>query len=137
MKIWMKYKRRAVLSIFWMIVGVVLLALSVMEVIDSYWGGMGSGLIGVGLVQTIRFYRYHKDAEYREKVDTQNTDERNHFLSGKAWAWAGYCFVMLNGVAVVVLKLMGYDDMSLWAAYNVCLILVLYWLCWLWLRRKY
>lgn len=132
-----QYKRRALLTVFWMVAGAALSVLGIMGVIDSYWCGMGGGLIGVGVVNTIRIYRYHKDESYREEVDIQNADERNRFIAGKAWAWAGYLYVLINGVAVVVLKLMGYDDLSTWAAYNVCGILLLYWLCWLWLRRKY
>ena len=137
MKNVISYKRRALLSVFWMVAGAVLMLLGIIGIIDSYWSGMGGGLLGVGIVQTVRFYRYHKDAEYREAVDTQNQDERNHFIAGKAWAWAGYFFLMINGVAVVVLRLMGQDAMSMWAAYSVCLIVVLYWLSWLWLKRKY
>lgn len=133
----MKKGRRIILSVFWTVVGVTLFVLSVMGVIDTYWSGMGGGLMGVGIAQIIRFIRYHRDPEYREEVDTQNADERNHFIAGKAWAWAGYWFVMINGVAVVVLKLMGYDAQSLWAACSACMVLLLYWLCWLWLRRKY
>ena len=45
--------------------------------------------------------------------------------------------VLTLAVAVIVLKLMGYDELSLWAACSVCLIVVLYWLCWLWLQKKY
>ena len=62
----MKEKLRFGFSIFWVLVGVVLFGLSVAEVIDSYWGGMGGGLIGVGILQTIRHIRYRKDPEYRE-----------------------------------------------------------------------
>ena len=137
MKTWLNYKRRVILSLFWVLTGIVLTVLGMLDIIDSYWCGMGGGLIGAGAVQTYRFYRYHRDAEYREEMDIQNKDERNHFISGKAWAWAGYFFVIINGVAVVALRLMGYEELSLWAAYSVCLIVVLYWLCWLWLRRKY
>jgi len=133
----MKKDRRMILSVLWIVFGATLFVLSVLGAIDSYWSGMGGGLLGVGIAQTIRFVRYHKDPEYREAVDVQNKDERNHFLSGKAWAWAGNCFVILNGVAVIVLKLMGQETLSLWTACNVCLLVVLYWLCWLWLRRKY
>ena len=137
MKTWLHYKRRVMISLFWVLTGLVLTVLGMTGVIDSYWCGMGGGLIGAGAVQTYRFYRYHKDAEYREEIDIQNQDERNHFISGKAWSWAGYLFVIINGVAVVALRLMGYEEQSMWAACSVCLIMVLYWLCWLWLRRKY
>ena len=137
MKTWLQYKRRGLLSLFWVLTGIVLTVLGMLGIVDSYWCGMGGGLIGAGAVQVYRFYRYHKDAEYREEMDVQNSDERNHFISGKAWSWAGYFFLMINCVAMVALRLLGYDDQSQWAAYSACLILVLYWLCWLWLRRKY
>lgn len=137
MKQWLQYKRRFLLTAVWMVIGTVLVVLGILEVIDSFWSGMGGGLVGVSIVQMVRFYRYHSDAQYREDVDVQNNDERNRFLAGKAWAWAGYLFVMINAVAMVVLKLMGYDDQSQWAAYSVCLIVLLYWLSYLFLKKKY
>lgn len=133
----MKRNRRMILSVFWLVVGIVLTVLGVMGQIDSYWSGMGGGLIGVGTLQLYRFIRYEKDEEYRQNVDIQNSDERNRFLAGRAWAWAGYLFVLINGVAVIALRIMGYDQQSMWAAYSVCGLLLLYWLSYLWLRRKY
>ena len=76
----MKEKVRFAFSIFWVLVGAVLCGLGVAEVIDSFWSGMGGGLVGVGLVQTVRHIRYRKDPEYREKTDTENQDERNRFI---------------------------------------------------------
>ena len=133
----MREKWRFGFSIFWVLVGAVLLGLGVAEVIDSFWSGMGGGLIGVGLVQTVRHIRYRKDAEYREKTDTENKDERNRFIGNKAWAWAGYCFVLVEALLVIVFRLMGKNDLSMMASFNVCGILLLYWVCWLVLRRKY
>ena len=133
----MKEKLRFGLSIFWVLLGVVLCGLGVAEVIDSFWSGMGGGLIGVGLMQTIRHIRYRKDEEYREKVDTENRDERNKFISGRAWAWAGYCFVLIAAVGSVIAHVLGERELSLFASFSVCLILLLYWVCWLVLRKKY
>ena len=133
----MKKDKRIILTVLWLVLGTALFVGGVLELVDPYWSGMGGGLLGVGIVQTIRRIRYKKDAAYREAVDVQNADERNKFLSSKAWAWAGYFYVMINGVAVVVLKIAGYDELSIWAAYSVCLILILYWLSYLCLRRKY
>ncbi len=133
----MKEKVRFAFSIFWMLVGAVLLGLGVAEVIDSFWSGMGGGLVGVGLVQTVRNIRYRKDPEYREKTDTENQDERNRFIGGKAWAWAGYLFVLIEALLVILFHLMGKRDLSLMASFNVCGILLLYWICWLVLQKKY
>ena len=64
-------------------------------------------------------------------------DERNRFLTGKAWAWAGYLFVLISGVATIALKIAGQDQWSLACSYALCLLLVLYWGSYLVLKRKY
>ena len=133
----MREKMNFGFGIFWVLVGAVLFALGAGEVIDNFWSGMGGGLIGVGLVRVVRHIRYRKDAEYREKTDTEVQDERNKFIANKAWAWAGYCFVLIEGILVVVFKLLGREDLMLMASYNVCGILLMYWVCWLVLRKKY
>ena len=133
----MKYDRRMYLSLFWLLLGVVLVVCSMTEVIDSYWSGMGGGFAGVGIAQLIRHLRYRKNEEYREKVDVETNDERNRFLAGKAWAWAGYLFVLVSGVATIALKVMGQDQWSLAASCALCLLLVLYWIAYFVLKRKY
>ena len=133
----MKYDRRMYLSLFWLLLGAVLFICGVTEVVDSYWSGMGGGFLGVGIVQLIRHIRYRKNEDYREKVDVAVSDERNRFLTGRAWAWAGYLFVLVSGVATIVLKVMGQDQWSLAAGYALCLLLVLYWGSYLVLKRKY
>lgn len=133
----MKYDRRMYLSLFWVVLGAALFTCGAMEIIDSYWSGMGGGFLAVGIVQLIRHIRYRKNEEYREKVDVANSDERNRFLTGKAWAWAGYLFVLISGVATIALKVLGQDMWSLAASYALCLLLVLYWGSYLVLKRKY
>ena len=133
----MKYDRRMYLSLFWLLLGAVLVVCSMTEVIDSYWSGMGGGFAGVGIAQLIRHIRYRKNEEYREKVDVETNDERNRFLAGKAWAWAGYLFVLVSGVATIALKVLGQDQWSLAASCALCLLLVLYWGSYLVLKRKY
>lgn len=133
----MKYDRRMYLSLFWLLLGAVLVVCSMTEVIDSYWSGMGGGFAGVGIAQLIRHIRYRKNEEYREKVDVETNDERNRFLAGKAWAWAGYLFVLVSGVATIALKVLGQDQWSLAASCALCLLLVLYWGAYLVLKRRY
>ena len=129
--------KRMFLSLFWILLGAALLICGSAGLLDEYWSGMGGGLLGVGIVQTIRNFRYRSNADYRDKIDRANKDERNKFLSTKAWSWAGYFFVMIAAVSSILLKIAGRDDLMQMAAGSVCLILVLYWLCFLYLRRKY
>ena len=55
----MNNNRRLVLSIFWVVLGLVLVVLSIMEVLDSsVYAGMGGALAAVGALQVIRNLRY-------------------------------------------------------------------------------
>ena len=129
--------KRIYLSIFWIIVGAALFAAGFFEKMDSFWSGMGCALIGVGIVETIRWARYRNDPEYKEKFDTQTHDERNRFIANKAWAWAGYLSVLTGAAAAITFKIAGKDDISYFCSIAVCLLMILYWICWLVLKRKY
>ena len=130
--------RKLILSIFWMILGAVLLGLSVTEVLDSsMYAGMGGALIAVGALQVARNLRYRKDPEYREKIDTEANDERNSFLRMKSWSWTGYIVVLAEGFGSVAAMVLGKRELQLTLAYSVWLILVIYWVTYLVLSKKY
>ena len=133
----MKTKGKMYFSAFWVLLGIALLALGVAEVVDSFWSGMGGGMIGVGVLQVIRFRRYENDPEYRKKRQIQEGDERNLFIQGKAWQWAATLFIVTAGIGVVVFRLIGQDLLSLVASCAVCYLVVLYWVSWLILQKKY
>jgi uncharacterized membrane protein len=130
--------RRLALSIFWVLLGVTLLVLSITEVLDSsMYAGMGSVLIVVGGLQIIRNIRYRKDAAYQEKADTETSDERNRFLSMKSWSWTGYIVVIIQGIGVVVATVLREDTIRQILSYSVCLMVTVYWISYLVLSRKY
>ena len=128
---------RFLLSIFWIVLGIVLCACHASGLIEEYWSSMGFAFIVVGILQVIRQIRYRTNEDYREKFDTESKDERNRFISNKAWAWAGYLFVFVEAVLAIVFKLMEKEDLMMMASFNVCGILLIYWFCWLFLRKKY
>ena len=133
----MKRDKRTILSIIWVILGLVLIALSFAGKVDEFWNGMGFALAIVGGLQLLRTHRFMKSAAYREAVEIAETDERNHFIRSKAWAWAGYLFVIITGLSVLVLKFIGQDLLSYAAAMAVCLLMALYWVAYYVLQRKY
>ena len=133
----MKNSKRIIASIVWIVIGIVLSICSFFNLIDSYWSGMGRALLIVGILQVIRFVRYQKDPSYKETVDTNAQDERNRFIAMKAWSWAGYLLVIIAAVASIALRALGYDDYSMIASLCVCIILVLYWVSYWILKKKY
>ena len=133
----MKSNRRMILSIFWVVLGAALLGANLTGLLGDYWGGLGGGLLGVGVFQVVRNVRYLNNPEYREKVNTANNDERNKFLANKAWAWAGYLYVLVAAVATIVFQLLGKTELSTAAGFSVCIIMVFHWLSYLYLQKKY
>ena len=133
----MKSNRRMILSVVWIVLGASLLGSNLAGLLSDYWGGLGGGLLGVGVFQTIRNIRYLCSSEYREKVDTTNQDERNKFLANKAWAWAGYLFVMIAAVATIVFRIIGKTELATISGFGVCLIVFFYWISYTVLQKKY
>ncbi len=131
-------KKRFYLSIFWIVLGIVLMALSMAEIMDSsMYSGLGGGLIAVGVLQTIRHLKYNRNPKYREKIDTEISDERNRFLRMKSWSWAGYIAILVEGVGVIVAMLLGQETIQMVLGYSVCLLLCAYWISYMVLSRKY
>ncbi|MBQ3520363.1 MAG: hypothetical protein IJA50_00510 [Firmicutes bacterium] len=102
-------KDRRILSVVWVVIGLVLIGLAFAGKVDSFWNGMGSALLIVGALQLLRYHRFNKNEAYREKMEIEVNDERNHFIRNKAWAWSGYLFILIAGVSVVVFKIIGQE----------------------------
>ena len=133
----MKTNRRMILSIVWIVLGASLLGANLAGLLGDYWSGLGGGLLGVGVFQVIRNVRYLSNPAYREKVDTTNSDERNRFLAGRAWAWAGYLYVLVAAIATIVFQIIGKTELATAAGFSVCIIMVFHWLSYLYLQKKY
>ena len=128
---------RFFLSFVWIVLGAALAVCGGTGLIEDFWSSMGLTLVIVGILQVIRNIRYRTNTEYREKFDTASKDERNRFIANKAWAWAGYLFVLTGGVGTIVFKLLGREDLMMMASGGVCLMICFYWISFLLLRRKY
>lgn len=131
------YKLRFVFSIIWLVLGIVLVGLAFAGYVDDFWNGMGSAFLVLGIVQLLRRYRLNKNEEYREKVNIEENDERNHFLRNKAWAWTGYVFVLSAAVLSIVLRILGQDTLSMVASMAVCYMLIVFWISYAVLKKKY
>ena len=130
-------KNDTIFSIIWLAIGLPLMGLSIAGLLNEFWSGMGSALVVIGALRLLRAHRLNKKDKYREKMETFQTDERLHFLRARAWSWAGYLFVIIGGISVIVLKILGQDLLCMAASVAVCLMLVLYWGAYYVLNKKY
>ena len=134
--------RDIVLSIIYIVLGAAFFVASqVADLGDSTIAqilpGMGGALIAIGIIRMYRGIRLEKDAAYRENFEVEVHDERNQWLRMKAWSWAGYLFVMISACATLVFAIIDKKELMQEASYAVCVMLVLYWVCYIIVRKKY
>ena len=130
-------KARLISSILEIVIGVALCVCYFANLIDEFWSGMGVSLIVVGALFLLRNIKYQTNEKYREEIDVQNSDERNKFLSLKAWSWSGYLFVIIAAVGTIIFKFVGKEELMILSSGAVCLIVFLYWISYIILRKKY
>ena len=129
--------KKFISSIIEIVLGFALLICGNLHVIDSFWSGMGTALIFVGILYLIRGIRYKSDATYKENYDTAAKDERNHFLAMKAWSWTGYLLILIFGAATIVLKFIGQEELMLFSCITVWLTALIYRIAYAILKKKY
>ena len=130
-------KVRMLASVLEIVIGAVLVGCSFLNLVDEFWSGMGAALVVVGAIFLLRSVKYHTNEQYRNDVNIQTGDERNKYLSMKAWSWAGYLFVIIAAIGTIGFKLAGKEELMMLCSGTVCLIVFLYWISYIILRKKY
>lgn len=130
-------KKDLIFGMIWLLLGLVLTVLCCQETLDEFWSGMGSALLVIGVVRLLRSYRLSRSETYREKREVAETDERFHFIRNKAWAWAAYLFLIICALATIVCKLLGQELLCIAFGGVVSLLVALFWICFVILKKKY
>lgn len=129
--------RKLAFSIFWIILGAVLMVLTANGVVSDMYSGMGGALIGIGVLQVIRNLRYRTNSKYREKLDVELQDERNKYIRMKSWSWTGYIIVLVQSLGVVIAFVMRQSVVQQVLTLSVCLTLCVYRISYAVICRKY
>lgn len=133
-----KIKNRTIYYAFIAILGISLFAASeIFGLLDTYWSGMGVGFIVISTLRLIQIHRYQNDDSYAEKMNVQNNDERNRFLAEKARSFTFYYSILIEAIALIVLRILKFTEASTIIGYAVCIQLLIYYVSYLWLKRKY
>ena len=130
--------KRLILSIFWIVLGVVLMVLTMNGTLDhAVYSAMGGAFIAVGVIQVIKQVKYRTNSEYKEKIDTEVNDERNRFIRMKSWSWAGYITIFVEFVGIIIAMIAKEYTIQTVLSYSVCLIIIVYLISYVVLSKKY
>ena len=133
-----KLKQRLYIAVSYIVIGLVLIAADALNNFENqFFFSFGITLIVMGILRLIRHRKVTKDEAAIRRQEVAETDERTLMMAEKARSWAFSYSILIAGVAVIVLSLLGKHDAAQPFAWYVCGMVVLYWIFWLILRKKY
>lgn len=133
----MNLQKKAAIYVGFLILGIVLFSLSLSEILDSFWSGCGGALIAVALMRLCSYYKFATDAEYAKAAQTKYNDERNNYLANKAAALTVRWGLLALAIMVFILQIAGYKAYSTLLGFVVCALLVVYYVSYMYLKKKY
>ncbi|MBR4880095.1 MAG: hypothetical protein IKU13_09745 [Clostridia bacterium] len=132
-----KLKKRLYVAIAFIIIGALTAGYAIMaQVENEFFTSYGIALIVCGIIRIRRHVRMTKNEDAVKMQEIAEKDERNLAIAEKAKSWAFGSYIIIVGVAVILLEIMGCEDIAIAAAMSVCGLMVLYWLCHMAVSRK-
>ena len=133
-----KLKKRILTARIFLIAGPLLMAVSIWRNLDNeFFFAWGTALMVIGIVRLRQYRKLMASPEAMRAQEVAETDERNIMLANKAKSYAFFWYVLICSVAVIVLEFMNQVQIATSLAFSVCFLILLYWVCYYVLRRKY
>ena len=133
-----KLKTRLYLAIGYIIFGaLIVLIANLHNAADSYFSTFGLALAVCGVVRIRNYFRITKNEESIRKQEIAESDERTIMIVHRARSMTFSLYVMLSCVAVIVLMIVGQEQLAQMISWSVCILVAIYWVCYLVLKKKY
>ena len=133
-----KLQARLYIAVSYIVIGLVLIAVDALNHFENqFFFSFGMALIVMGILRLIRHRKITKDEGSIHRQEVAETDERTLMMAEKARSWAFTYSILIAGIAIIILSLLGKHDAAQPFAWYVCGQICLYWICWLFARKKY
>lgn len=117
--------------------GVLFLSSEILEEIDSFWGGLGIALSILAILRLLQLTRIKTSEEYAKKWVISNKDERNIYISNEARAKTFLYTVIIEAILIIIFTALNMTDYIRVLSCVLVGQIVIYWLLFLILRKKY
>ena len=133
-----KLKNRLYIAISYMILGTFLIVYDLIAHPENEFGLVfGMAMLLMGILRIFQHRRITSSDQSIKERQMKETDERNKMISERARSWAFSLYFLLSGVAVIILSFLGHHEVATPISYSVFLLVALYWISYLILRKKY
>ena len=133
-----KLKQRLYVNLGWAVFGLFLIVFwFIQQPENTYPLSLGIAFVIMGILRTHQYRKDTKDEKTIRQKELVETDERNRMMLERAKSWAFSFSVFFAGDMVIILSLIGKHEVAQIFAWFLCGMIVLYWVCWNIIRKKY
>lgn len=134
-----KLQSRLHLAAAYMAIGLVLTIVAFVAKTDNdFIPFFGIGLIANAILRFRQYRRITKDESTIKQQEIAEKDERNLMLLEKARSWAFGFYIWFTGTVLIVFAILGvHETLVQMISYSICLMVLIYWICYYILKRKY
>ena len=133
-----KLRTRLIVAISYIVLGLILVAIDVIGRTDNYfYFSFGIALAVMGILRIIQHRKITADEKSIRQQELTESDERTRMIAERARSWTFSLSVTIAGIAVIVLSLLGYHEEALPLSWFVCGMVVIYWICYIIISKKY
>ena len=133
-----KLKQRLYVNLGWAVFGLFLIVFwFIRQPENTYPLSLGIAFVIMGILRTHQYRKDTRDEKTIRQKELAETDERNRMMLERAKSWAFSFSTFIAGDMVIILSLMGKHEIAQIFAWFLCGMIVLYWLCWNIIRKKY
>lgn len=132
-----KLKIRLYTAIIYVVLGVmIIVGAFVSKPENDFISSFGLILSVIGIARIRNYFIITKSEESIKKQQIAETDERNISIANKAKSAAFLIYVLILAIAVIILSLLNMQSIAKWLSYSVCLLITIYWVCYLIYQKK-
>ena len=133
-----KMSQRLWIAVSYIVLGAALALVALITKSENqFLSSFGIALALMGILRIFQYRKITKSTDTLRKRELAETDERNRMIAERAKSWTFSFSILIAGVVVIVLSLLGYHDAAQPFAWYTCGQVVLYWVFWFILGKKY
>ena len=133
-----KMQQRRIIGIFYILLGLALIIADMLKGFENnYFTSFGIALIFMGILRLLQYRKITQDDKSMRKREVAESDERTRMIAERARSWAFSLSITGAGIWVIVQNLLGHHEEALPFAWYVCGMVILYWISYFMIRKKY
>lgn len=133
-----KMKQRKFIALSYMTIGLAFVIFDLISRSENYYyASFGIALALMGILRIFQYRKITRNEQTMRKQEVAESDERTRMIAERARSWAFSLSITGAGIWVIVQNLLGHHEEALPYAWYVCGMVVLYWISFFMIRKKY